>query len=205
MKHGLSLLVISLIFCTLQGWAADQSAKPAPTMGRLFFSPNDRASLDNIRQNSKAPDKLIKADEPEKEEHSIDVEAEPSKRIIVKGYVSRTDGKNTVWVNDKAMVENSSSKDVSVGKLQKNSGQVQITVNSNDKKTIILKAGQIYDPNSNKIYNHLKDIPGTSDDEEPKTILDNLSEKLGAEKLKEKFNQFISKLTDQKPTEERTP
>ncbi len=191
MKHGLSLLVISLIFCNLQGWAADQSAKPAPTMGRLFFSPNDRASLDNIRQNSKAPDKLIKADEPEKEEQSIDVEAEPSKRIIVKGYVSRTDGKNTVWVNDKAMAEHSSNKDITVGTLQKNSGKIQVTIKGTEQKTIALKAGQVYDPNTGRLYNHLSEglIP-IVEQEKTESVMEKASQ--GMDELKKKVMDLFT-------------
>jgi len=195
MKHGLSLLVISLIFCTPQGWAADQSAKPVPTMGRLFFSPNDRASLDNIRQNSKAPDKIIKAEETNKIDQPIEDETAISKQVSVKGYVSRSDGKNTVWVNDKAMSEKSSTRDIAVGKLQKNSGQVEITLLGVEKSAISLKAGQIYDPASGKIYNYSKDVPASvASEEKPQSVMKSITD------VKNKVMDAFSFLTDPENT-----
>lgn len=189
-KHGFYLLVVSLIFCPLQGLAADQAVKPAPELGRLFFTPNERASLDIIRKNSKAPDKIIKAEESNKIDVPTEDQTTLSKPIKMQGYVSRRDGKNTVWVNDKAILENTDSNNITIGNLIKNTGQVQIKVDGAERKSITLKPGQIYDPNSEQVYNHMKDVPvraDTSDADE--ALVDKIGDKLsaGVDELKKKI------------------
>lgn len=173
------------------------------TLGKLFFTPSERASLDIIRQNSKAPDRVVTADENsgEETEDAIEAEVTPSQPVIVKGYIRRSDGKNTVWVNDRAMSEKAASKEFSVGNLQKNTGQVAVTVNGQEKKTVMLKPGQIYDPNSGQIYNHAKDVPLSYETvDEDKNVVDEVVDKLGvnADEIKKKISEIIDGV-QQKP------
>jgi hypothetical protein len=69
--------------------AALLGAMPAPAraqeLGRLFFTPQERAALD-ARRKARVPDKPAAAN----------VE---SQRARVDGYVLRSEGKPTVWVN----------------------------------------------------------------------------------------------------------
>ncbi len=77
-----------------------------------------------------------------------------SRPVVMNGYIRRSDGKNTLWVNDRALTDKNTQKDLSVDRLNKD--QVRITVNS---KSTTLKPGQVYDPNSGKIYNHISEVP----------------------------------------------
>jgi hypothetical protein len=142
------------------------SAAESAPLGRLFFTPAERSNLNILRQNSKAPDKVIKADEISKDDAAgAEGPVSAIKPVIMNGYISRSDGKNTLWVNDREVTDRSAGRDVSVGRLNKN--QVQVTVNKN--KSANLKPGQVYDPNTGKIYNHLSEAPkpAASDDAEP--------------------------------------
>jgi hypothetical protein len=131
--------------------------EPSTHFGRLFFTPAERASLDVLRQNNRAPDKVIKADEISKDDEAKVGESAPSaiRPVIMNGYISRSDGKNTLWVNDRAVSEKSSSNALNIGRL--NNNQVRVVVNKN--KAANLKPGQVYDPNTGKIYNHASEAP----------------------------------------------
>ncbi len=178
------------------------SADEPAHLGRLFFTPAERSNLDILRQNSKAPDKVIKADEISKDDDiNTDSASSASKPVILNGYISRSDGKNTVWVNDQAVSENNASKALSVGRLNKN--QVQVTVNN---KSVTLKPGQVYDPNSGKVYDHLSEASQAVTDEEtkPDSVVDTVAKKLGLEDLKKKTSDWIDALSA-KPDAAATP
>ena len=127
-------------------------ASAAQPIGRLFTSPAERSNLDYLRQTKK---KLIAP-------VIIDASAEtiyaPAPAPIVlpeavnlQGYVKRNDGKQgTVWVNDKALQENSSNKEVQIGRLSEGSNRVPIKLSANGRR-LNLKAGQVYDPESNRV------------------------------------------------------
>jgi hypothetical protein len=55
-----------------------------------------------------------------------------------------------VWVNDKALQENSGNKDVQVGRLSEDSNRVPIKLSANGRR-LNLKAGQVYDPETNRV------------------------------------------------------
>ena len=128
------------------------AAIAAQPIGRLFTSPAERSNLDYLRQTKK---KLIAP-------VIIDASAEtiyaPAPAPIVlpeavnlQGYVKRNDGKQgTVWVNDKALQENSSNKEVQIGKMSEGSNHVPIKLSANGRR-LNLKAGQVYDPESNRV------------------------------------------------------
>lgn len=122
-------------------------------LGRLFFTPAERAALDVVRQNSKPPEKLVKAGDGAEDEDKV-TEAgapEPTLPIVtVHGYVKRSDGKGTVWVNGKPVQEKDATRDVEVGRLRGNTNQVQIKLPSTG-QTINLKAGESYDPASGRV------------------------------------------------------
>jgi hypothetical protein len=133
---------IALVFMSLS-----QLAIAAEPIGRLFTSPAERSNLDYLRQTRKlnAP---VKIDEP-----TEDIEAKPilPDAVNLQGYVKRNDGKDsTVWVNNQALQENSSNKDVAVGRLSEQSNRVPLKLSGNGKR-LNLKAGQVYDPETNKV------------------------------------------------------
>jgi hypothetical protein len=120
----------------------------AEPIGRLFTSPTERSNLNYLRQTKKliVPAKL--------EEPVETLEVAPIAlpvTVNLQGYVKRNDGKDgTVWVNNQALQENSSNKDVAVGSLSGQSNRVPIKLSGNGKH-LNLKAGQEYDPETNKV------------------------------------------------------
>ena len=121
----------------------------AEPIGRLFTSPAERSNLDYLRQTKK---KLIT---PTIVEAQIDApEAAPivlPEVVNLQGYVKRNDGKQgTVWVNNQALQENSGNKEVQVGRLSEGSNRVPIKLSATGRR-LNLKAGQVYDPENNRI------------------------------------------------------
>jgi hypothetical protein len=118
----------------------------AEPFGRLFTTPAERATLDHLRQTRKIDP--VNIEQPE----SV-IEAAPSMpaEISVQGYVKRSDGKKgTVWVNQKPVQENSSTGEVEVGKVPGIGGGVQLKL-PGISKSLNLKAGQVYDPETDRI------------------------------------------------------
>jgi hypothetical protein len=78
----------------------------------------------------------------------------------MQGYVKRNDGKRgTVWINGNAVQENSRTKDVQVGRLPIQSNRVPMRLPANGKR-ITLKAGQVYDPQTNKVKEIRRSVQG---------------------------------------------
>ena len=145
MKFFTVLMLIAAIFTAHVAIAAEP-------IGRLFTSPAERSNLDYLRQTKK---KLIA---PVIMDASAETIYAPAPAPIVlpdavnlQGYVKRNDGKHgTVWVNDQALQENSGNKEVQVGKLSEDSNRVPIKLSANGRR-LNLKAGQVYDPESNRV------------------------------------------------------
>ena len=127
--------------------------------GRLFSKPSERSNLNVLRQNQKL--KTINA--KESQQPTLFIQAEPAELpdpITLQGYVKRNDGgENTRWINGQAVQENSYASNVKIGKLNqrgfsKNGTSTEgldVKIPSNGKH-IHLKAGQMYEPENNKIY-----------------------------------------------------
>ena len=138
-----------LLFVFFSQLVIGQSALAAEPLGRLFTSPAERSNLDYLRQTKK---KLVL---PVVSEAPTDaLEAAPillPEAVNLQGYVKRNDGKDgTVWVNNQALQENSSNKDVRVGRLSENSNRVPIKLSANG-RNLNLKAGQVYDPQTGRV------------------------------------------------------
>lgn len=133
------------------------AAEPAP-LGRLFLTPGERAALDTIRQNNRPPEKIITPGTVTTGENEESTRSPAAPVVTVHGYVKRSDGKGTVWVNGQPLQEKSIANNIEIGKLQGNTNDVQIKLPSTG-QTVKLKAGQSYDPGSGKVADHLKDLP----------------------------------------------
>ena len=87
---------------------------------------------------------------------SLEAETAPTPIVLpdavnLQGYVKRNDGKQgTVWVNNQALQENSRYKEVTIGRLSDSSNRVPIKLSTNGKR-LNLKAGQVYDPETNRV------------------------------------------------------
>ena len=86
------------------------SAFAEEALGRLFFTPERRQTLDRQRQFNIQEKQEI----PEDPTFTID------------GVVTRSSGKRTVWVNGIALGEKDTSSDIKVAPVRENSGLVVI-------------------------------------------------------------------------------
>jgi hypothetical protein len=113
----------------------------AETLGRLFFTPAQRAQLDVARsQKNRATPGSGQTDE-----------AAPLPEILTySGSVRRSDGKSTVWLNNRAMHGQQSIEGIAViGRVNPN-GAVTLQVPQTS-RNIELKAGQSVDIGSGVI------------------------------------------------------
>lgn len=147
MKH----LLLMLIFLAPSWVQADDK------LGRLFLSPAERSNLDYLRQTSKPPDRTIKPETAESSAGELPPPP-PVSAVTVQGYVKRSDGKGTVWVNRQPLREASSQGDIGVGKIGRTDGRVQLKLQGAD-KAVALKAGQTYDPVSGAVVERTRDLP----------------------------------------------
>ena len=132
-------ILIAMLLLPGLAWSAE-------SFGRLFTNPAERANLDHLRQTRKI--EPLNIDQPSE---VIEVAPTLPSEISVQGYVKRSDGKKgTVWVNDEPVQENSSTGGVEVGKLPKLGSGIQLTLPGID-KSLRLKAGQTYDPETGSI------------------------------------------------------
>lgn len=114
----------------LVGLAAASGAC-AQELGRLFFTPEQRAALD-ARRKARVPDKPAAAP----------VVASPVTRLD--GYVQRSDGRATVWVNGTALDEAAPEKPVV------DSARVSMTVGEGSAR-VRLKPGETIDRGSGEV------------------------------------------------------
>lgn len=109
-------------------------------LGRLFFTPEQRAKLDTARQQARS----IRVEE------EVEVEASPPPaNITLNGVITRSDGKTVVWINNRVQGEDASGKGVAVTGRQ-STGQVSVTT-PDAKRTVPLKVGQSLDMSSGQV------------------------------------------------------
>lgn len=126
--------------------------------GRFFSRQSERSKLDNLRQNQQL--KVIKPQDQHSAEDGDNAKVEEVlDPITLQGYVKRNDGtKSTLWINNQAVQEDSSVDKVKVGKLNRrgfsskgtSTDGVDVKIPANGKQ-VRLKAGQMYEPETNQI------------------------------------------------------
>ena len=141
-----------ILFILFSQLVFEPLALAAEPIGRLFTSPAERNNLDYLRQTKKKLIVPVTMDAPaESVESPAAAPVLLPEAVNLQGYVKRNDGKQgTVWVNNQALQENSSNKEVHVGRLSEGSNRVPIKLSANGRR-INLKAGQVYDPETNKV------------------------------------------------------
>lgn len=109
--------------------AAAAAAAPAGAqdIGRLFFTPEQREALD-ARRRARVPDKPA----------PVPVVASPTTRLD--GYVRRSDGRATVWVNGASVDEGSPQAD----------GRVPVNVGDSDAR-VRLRPGEVLDRGTGEV------------------------------------------------------
>lgn len=121
------LLVIILL--------AQAGAAAAADLGRLFFTPAQRVTLDNARKQNIRIEIGNDGSEPQQQQAAAPV----PQNMSVNGLVRRSDGKSTVWVNDRPVG------DTGAGGIKvvpgKTGDRVKITV-PDGSRTVDLRVGQ---------------------------------------------------------------
>lgn len=121
-------LIFLLMIAFLPGHAVCAGAEP---LGRLFFSPDERAMLDRMRQKNSGS--TVSATE----------------QITLNGIVRRSSGKTTAWINQVPQNENETPQGIAVqqGKTSKPSALLLLPSG----RQVQLKAGQTFDTTRGKI------------------------------------------------------
>lgn len=128
-----ALLLLSLL-------AAFPPAVHAQELGRLFFTPDQRANLD-ARRKARVPDKPAAA-----------TVAAPVTRID--GYVKRSGGPSTVWINGESVAEG--APEAPRIEERRNEGTVSITVGEGGNR-VRLKPGEALDRGNGEVHDVIGD------------------------------------------------
>lgn len=154
MKRDTTKIIAAfLLFLPSLGMAAEQS------LGRLFFTPEQRARMDVARQQERS----IKIDTEQQEN------GPPVANITLNGVVTRSDGKSTVWINNREQNGDKAVSVIAVPARGKAAGQVSITT-PDAKRSVQLKVGQSIDLSSGQVeeaYRHVPPAPSPGEKEAP--------------------------------------
>jgi hypothetical protein len=138
MRHlALAILASALL---VPAAAGAQSAAVAPALGRLFFSPEQRAALDE-RRKARLPDKPAALP--------------PSPTTRVDGYVRRSSGKSTVWIDGQPVREGPQPEGISV-RGAADPSRVTLTVTGESRRSVQMRVGETLDRGSGAV----KDVIG---------------------------------------------
>jgi hypothetical protein len=121
---------------------AASSAVQAQSLGRLFLTPEQRATLD-LRRASRVPDKPA----------AVVVES-PTARID--GQVVRSDGRSTVWVNGQPVREGTQSEGLRVAPTSSAADSVTLAVGEGARR-VELKVGESMNRDTGEVRDMLGD------------------------------------------------
>jgi hypothetical protein len=124
------LLAVVLLLCTGTVFAAE--------LGRMFYTPAQRATLDNARKQN------IKVEIGNDNEQAAPV----PQNLSVNGMVRRSDGKSTVWMNNRVVTDRNFSGVAVVP--SRNDNRVKLTVPDSG-RSVDLKVGQTIEVVSGRI------------------------------------------------------
>ena len=139
-------------------------------LGRLFLTPSERANLDYVRQSSPPPEKLSTYSTEPGETEGAPPPA-PASAVTVQGYVKRTDGKGTVWINRLPVQEKSKVGEIEVGKIPPSGNRIRVKVPGAN-QPVTLKAGQTFDPASGTIVDYPSQLPAAREPPPPPVAQD---------------------------------
>ena len=126
---------LAALLAALFALLAAAPASYAQELGRLFFTPEQRAALD-ARRKARVPDKPAAA-------------AVTSPVTRLDGYVRRSDGPSTVWVNGESVgVEGRDAPRIESGQRD---GRVSVPVSEGRGARFSLKPGQAIDRGTGEI------------------------------------------------------
>jgi hypothetical protein len=119
-----------LIACALLFALAADSAAAAENLGRLFFTPQQRQDLDRRRQAN-----------------IQESAATANSQVTVNGQVSRSQGKNTVWIN--GVPQESARRPSDPARVSVPAGEGESSINVKIGQTLDRVRGEVRDPMGN--------------------------------------------------------
>ena len=132
---------LAALSTALLAWLCAAPALQAQELGRLFFTPEQRASLD-ARRKARVPDKP-----------TATVVVSPTTRLD--GYVQRSGGPNTVWVNGESLLE-TSPEAPRIGVTRREDGRVSVPVGESGAR-VGLRPGETLDRGSGEVRDVIGD------------------------------------------------
>ncbi len=144
MKRVLALFAGALAIAAAHGAQPEiaGAARSAQTLGRLFFTPTERAQLDTARIQKKPAQPALAAEQAEA--------PPPSQVVTYSGIVRRSDGRAMLWINNQLVDEKDALSALNVKGKVRSDGSVTIQV-PDSTATIELKVGQSVDLHSGKV------------------------------------------------------
>jgi hypothetical protein len=130
-------------------------AARAAELGRMFFTPAQRDTLDNARKQN------IRVEIGTDEEQTTTTAAPVPQNVSVNGVIRRSDGKNTIWLNNRAVSERQPG-GISAA-IGKSDNRVRLRVPESG-RSVDLKVGQTVEIVSGTIEeNYLRRPPAKSE------------------------------------------
>lgn len=122
MRSAIAIVVLGAL-------AAAAGPVAAQELGRLFLTPEQRDALD-ARRKARLPDAPAAAAQP--------------RSTRIDGYVMRSGGKSTIWVNGEALTEGSRSEEVRAFLRRDEPGRVSLSVGDGGQR-VNVKIGETLD------------------------------------------------------------
>lgn len=128
--------------------AAPAAGTAGPPMGRLFFTPQQRATLDSERRALLAEGARPRA-KARVEEPKVAAAPKPvARNYSLQGVVRRSDGSTTVWINNEAVHDRFAERDISPGSIAADGVDVRL---GERKRRVQLRVGQRVDSGSGRV------------------------------------------------------
>ncbi|MBA2352011.1 MAG: hypothetical protein M3Q32_10370 [Pseudomonadota bacterium] len=144
-KLSIAALFSAALICPI-GTAAELSPAPA-ALGRLFFSPNQRAELDRARH---APPIAVPKPVMQVVAKPVALPPSPAPEIVtVNGMIQRSDGQSTIWINNKPVSDHETAAAIAI-KNREGAGRVTIRI-PDSQRSLQMKVGQSADLRTGKI------------------------------------------------------
>jgi hypothetical protein len=125
------------------------------SLGRLFLTPEQRASLDAARDKAMQPaPRPAQAQAPAPAASAL-----PPKVITLNGIVRRSDGETTVWVNDRPLHDDFRQADIARGSVSRAAVAVRLPTSG---RHVQIKVGQTVDAATGRVEEGYRRPPVTA-------------------------------------------
>ena len=143
----MKLLTVIMILAGIVASAPLEAAE----FGRLFLTPAQRAALDRARHAEPAPVEAPVEEDPLLTDIVIENILEAAEPITVNGYVTRSGGQATAWINGTNTFQGGLSEfGIDAQRVQIEAGGVRLPIGTSG-GPVVLKPGQSFDPGSETI------------------------------------------------------